>query len=107
MGRDQRVYKQTVQGDGSFSEPQPVTAADTQHRFADAVADARLERLVAVREDHSGEGEAVNSVAAIGAPEICRMPASIYVPHIETCIPRQSSELFALLPLSTSPGLLQ
>lgn len=64
--RDQRIYKQAVGGDGTWSAPEPLTAADTQHRFADAVVDKKFDRLVAVREDHSGEGEPVNSVSAIG-----------------------------------------
>eukprot|EP00208_Stichococcus_sp_RCC1054_P002843 CAMPEP_0206138646 /NCGR_PEP_ID=MMETSP1473-20131121/3468_1 /ASSEMBLY_ACC=CAM_ASM_001109 /TAXON_ID=1461547 /ORGANISM="Stichococcus sp, Strain RCC1054" /LENGTH=673 /DNA_ID=CAMNT_0053532135 /DNA_START=1045 /DNA_END=3066 /DNA_ORIENTATION=+ len=63
--KDQRVYKQAVQGNGAFSPPEPLTGADTQHRFADAVVDKKFDRLVAVREDHSGEGEAVNTVSAI------------------------------------------
>ncbi len=65
--RDQRVYKQAVGADGAFSAPEPLTGADSQHRYADAVIDKRFDRLVAVREDHSGEGEPVNSVAAVGA----------------------------------------
>lgn len=65
--RDQRVYKQAVGVDGAFSAPEPLTGADSQHRYADAVIDKRFDRLVAVREDHSGEGEPVNSVAAVGA----------------------------------------
>ena len=34
-------------------------------RFADLVLDAGRDRLLAVREDHSGEGEALNSIVAI------------------------------------------
>lgn len=61
------MYKQAVGADSAFSAPEPLTAADTQHRFADAIIDKKFDRLVAVREDHSGEGEPVNSVAAVGA----------------------------------------
>jgi dipeptidyl aminopeptidase/acylaminoacyl peptidase len=63
--KDQRIYKQAVGGDGAWSDPQPLTGADIQHRFADAVVDTKFNRLVAVREDHSGEGEPVNSVCAV------------------------------------------
>lgn len=44
----------------------PVTEADSKQRFADAVVDSRRHRLIAVVEDHSGEGEAVNTVGAVG-----------------------------------------
>lgn len=63
--KDQRIYKQAVGSDGAWSAPEPLTAAETQHRFADAVVDKKFDRLVAVREDHSGEGEPVNSVSAV------------------------------------------
>jgi hypothetical protein len=39
--------------------------AESKHRFADAVADPTRRRLIAVREDHSGSGEAVNTIATI------------------------------------------
>lgn len=63
--KDQRVYKQELRHDGSFSEPQALTAADMGLRFADAIVDVHHDRLIAVQEDHSGSGEAVNTIAAI------------------------------------------
>ncbi len=56
---DQRVYRQ-VAGE----EPVPVTP-EGDLRHADFEVDARRSRLVCVQEDHSGDGEAVNSVVAI------------------------------------------
>lgn len=63
--RDQRVYVQYLE---LGSEPHPLTAADSKQRFANYILDGARNRLVAVCEDHSKEGEeAVNSIAAIGA----------------------------------------
>jgi len=45
-----------------------VTDPDAKLRFADGVVDAGRKRLIAVQEDHSGEGEAVNTVSTVGAP---------------------------------------
>jgi len=56
---DQRLYRATGRG-----KPEPVTpAADL--RYADLVPDGTRARLIAVQEDHRGEGEAVNTLAAI------------------------------------------
>jgi dipeptidyl aminopeptidase/acylaminoacyl peptidase len=44
--------------------PQPLTDAPGM-RYADGVIDAARNRLICVREDHSGEGEAVNTIVAI------------------------------------------
>ena len=46
-------------------EPKALTSAQAKHRFADSVVDEPRQRLVAVREDHSGAGEPVNTVTAI------------------------------------------
>jgi dipeptidyl aminopeptidase/acylaminoacyl peptidase len=57
---DQRIYR-AVGGE----EPVPVTHDETM-RYADYVLDAGRNRLIAVREDHSREGEeATNGIAAI------------------------------------------
>ncbi len=56
---DQRVYRQ-VAGE----QPIPVTP-EGDLRHADFEVDARRSRLVCVQENHSGDGEAVNSVVAI------------------------------------------
>ncbi|MCK5556973.1 MAG: S9 family peptidase [Candidatus Hydrogenedentes bacterium] len=53
---DQRVYRQPV-----GEKPAPVTP-DNNMRYADFVAVPNTSNLVAVREDHSGTGEAVNTV---------------------------------------------
>ena len=45
--------------------PRPVTTGSEHLRYADLAIDAARNRLVAVREDHSGEGEAVNTIVAI------------------------------------------
>ena len=45
-------------------EPEPLTA-EIEHRYADVVVDAARNRLVTVREDHTGSGEPVNELAAI------------------------------------------
>ncbi len=59
---DQRVYRQAP-GDA----PQPITAvaAGSALRYADAVVDQRCGRLICVCEDHTGPGEAVNSLVGV------------------------------------------
>ncbi len=49
-----------------MSAPEPLTP-EGKLRYADGVVDARRGRIIAVQEDHSGSGEAVNTVAAICA----------------------------------------
>lgn len=56
---DQRLYRTDGQ-----TEPQPVTPEDNV-RYADFVCDTGRRRLIAVREDHRGEGEAANAIVAI------------------------------------------
>ena len=48
--------------------PEPLTP-EGKLRFADGILDAKRGRIIAVQEDHSGSGEAVNSIA-----EICEHP---------------------------------
>jgi len=55
---DQRIYR--MMGDCIT----PLTPA-SMRRYADLIWDAPRGRLICVMEDHSGEGEAVNSLAAI------------------------------------------
>ena len=58
------VYEQSL---GSTpGEPRAVNSADAKQRYADGVVDEPRGRLVAVREDHSGSGEAVNTVSSLG-----------------------------------------
>ena len=56
---DQRVYRQEIGG-----TPQPITP-EASLRYADYILDRNRNRLIAVREDHTGEGEAVNTIVAI------------------------------------------
>lgn len=57
---DQRIYRQSADG----GEPTPLTA-ESAYRYADFAVDTARNRLIAVREDHSGDGEAVNTLVAI------------------------------------------
>ena len=57
---DQRLYSVSPGG-----EPEPLTAK-TDRRYADMAVDADRGRLIAVREDHTVEGEPVNEVVGIG-----------------------------------------
>ncbi|MDT4954220.1 MAG: hypothetical protein QOJ02_2358 [Acidobacteriota bacterium] len=56
---DQRLYKQS-----SDSQPEPLTPAN-EMRYADPILDRNRGRLISVREDHCGEGEAVNTLVSI------------------------------------------
>jgi dipeptidyl aminopeptidase/acylaminoacyl peptidase len=57
--KDQRVWR-----DRPGSKPSVLTP-EGPWRFADMIADPQHNRLIAVREDHSGEGEAKNGLVAI------------------------------------------
>jgi dipeptidyl aminopeptidase/acylaminoacyl peptidase len=56
---DQRLYIQEF-----GSEPRPLTP-ESASRYSDGHIDARRNLLFCVREDHSGRGEAVNSIARV------------------------------------------
>ncbi|CAA9462818.1 MAG: Prolyl oligopeptidase family protein [uncultured Rubrobacteraceae bacterium] len=56
---DQRLYSVSA-GDN----PEPLTA-QIDHRYANMAVDVVRNRLVAVREDHTGDGEPVNEIVAI------------------------------------------
>jgi dipeptidyl aminopeptidase/acylaminoacyl peptidase len=56
---DQRLYCQT-----SDAPPQPLTPA-IDMRYADGVIDRRRGRMICVRADHTGAGEAVNTIVAL------------------------------------------
>ena len=60
---DQRMYRQDP-----GSEPRAVTPQGPL-RYADGVFDARRQRIICIREDHSGEGEPVNAIVAVDAGE--------------------------------------
>ncbi|MFQ3631102.1 S9 family peptidase [Roseiflexus sp.] len=56
---DQRIYRQHP-----GMAPEPITP-DAPLRYADFIVDRQRNRLIGVREDHTGSGEAVNAVVAI------------------------------------------
>ncbi|MDT5061140.1 MAG: hypothetical protein QOH63_1599 [Acidobacteriota bacterium] len=56
---NQRLYKQAPN-----SQPEPLTPAN-EMRYADPILDRNRARLISVREDHCGEGEAVNTLVGI------------------------------------------
>jgi dipeptidyl aminopeptidase/acylaminoacyl peptidase len=60
---DQRLYKQSAD-----SAPQPMTPA-IEMRYADPLVDRERKRIIAVREDHTGAGEAVNTLVSINAED--------------------------------------
>lgn len=62
--RDQRLYKASLTS--KTCDLQPLTAEDSKLRFADAVVDLKRNRLITVCEDHSKEGEAVNTISSVG-----------------------------------------
>lgn len=67
--KDQRLYRRPAD---ASDDARPITP-DGPFRYADATADRQRERLICVMEDHSGEGEAENCIAAVptagGDPE--------------------------------------
>ena len=67
MTQDQQLYRQSL--GPAVGAPEQLTRVDG-HRFADAAVDEARGRLLAVREDHTGAGEAVNTVVAVCAPRI-------------------------------------
>ncbi|MBP0022080.1 MAG: S9 family peptidase [Cyanobacteria bacterium SBLK] len=56
---DQRIYKQ-VPG----AKPQPLTP-DSKKRYANSIVDSQRDRLICVCEDHTGEGEAKNTLSTV------------------------------------------
>ncbi|PSB31223.1 S9 family peptidase [Stenomitos frigidus] len=56
---DQRLYRQDAN-----AEPVAITP-EAALRYADGVVDVQRQRLICVREDHTGEGEAVNTIASL------------------------------------------
>jgi dipeptidyl aminopeptidase/acylaminoacyl peptidase len=57
---DQRIYKIFREA----GEPTPITPEGKWH-YADYAVDRRRRRLVCVREDHSGNGEAINTLVSV------------------------------------------
>ncbi|HEY9882248.1 MAG TPA: S9 family peptidase, partial [Thermosynechococcaceae cyanobacterium] len=56
---DQRLYRQAI-----GAEPIAITP-EVAWRYADGVVDVQRQRLICVREDHTGEGEAVNTIVSL------------------------------------------
>ncbi|NET48158.1 MAG: S9 family peptidase [Merismopedia sp. SIO2A8] len=59
---DQRLYRQSPGKAPIALTPEYPNAG---MRYADAVMDTKRHRLICIREDHTGEGEAVNTVVAV------------------------------------------
>jgi len=58
---DQRMYRRDNGG-----EPKPITP-EADMRYADGCFDASRNRIICVREDHTGNGQAVNAIVAVDA----------------------------------------
>lgn len=63
---DQRLYRQVVGAAAgeAASDPEPLTP-EAPYRYADAVIDRQRRRLICVREDHTAEGEPINTIVSI------------------------------------------
>lgn len=76
---DQRLYRQVIHNSAIPHEvtPEPLTP-EGNYRYADAVIDTQRQRLICIREDHTGEGEAVNTIVSINLnnPEDIKILAS-------------------------------
>lgn len=57
--KDQHLYRQPIGGTPELLTPQD------GYRYADLVIDKKRNRLICIREDHTGEGEAVNTIVSI------------------------------------------
>src|SRR5581483_11329421 len=60
--QDQRLYRQPV---GEAPEPLTPESPAQALRYADGVVDARRNRLIGIREDHTHAGEPVNAIVAV------------------------------------------
>ena len=63
--RDQRLYRQDAGRPPSPITPAPTGAAADALRYADGVIDRRRGRMVCVREDHTGAGEAITTLVGV------------------------------------------
>ena len=62
---DQRLYRQDAGRPPTPITPAPTGAAADAFRYADGVIDRRRGRMVCVREDHTGAGEAITTLVAV------------------------------------------
>jgi dienelactone hydrolase len=76
---DQRLYIQRI----DQSDPQPLTpepiSPKQQLRYSDGMFDRARRRWIGVREDHTGEGEPVNTIVAIDIDQIGTSPGRVLV----------------------------
>src|SRR5215831_13904045 len=76
---DGRLYRQI----NNSSDPIPLTpapaVAERQWRFADGVIDRSRQRWTGVREDHTGDGELINSIVAVDLHESGRDAGRVLV----------------------------
>jgi dienelactone hydrolase len=76
---DQRLYMQRIDG----SDPQPLTpepiSSKQQLRYNDGVFDPARRRWIGIREDHTGEGEAINTIVAIDIDQSGTSPGRVLV----------------------------
>ncbi len=63
--RDQRLYRQEADRPPSPITPPPDGAAADALRYADGIVDRRRGRMVCVREDHTGTGEALATLVGV------------------------------------------
>ncbi len=63
--RDLRLYRQDAGLSPSPITPRPTGVAADALRYADGVVDYRRGRMVCVREDHSGAGEAITTLVGV------------------------------------------
>jgi dipeptidyl aminopeptidase/acylaminoacyl peptidase len=90
---DGRLYRQVH----SAAEPQPLTPApparERDWRFADGEIDRRSNRWIGVREDHTAEGEPVNTIVAVDLASSGAEPGRVLVDgHDFFCSPRLSPD---------------
>ncbi len=81
--RNQRLYKASLSS--KTCDLQPLTAEDSKLRFADAVIDLKRNRLITVCEDHSKEGEAVNTISSVGVFQLCVYSSVWPTQHAQHC----------------------
>jgi dipeptidyl aminopeptidase/acylaminoacyl peptidase len=76
---DGRLYRQS----DATSHPKPLTPApparERQWRFADGVIDHRRRRWIGVREDHTVDGEPVNTIVAVDLDQAQPEPGRVLV----------------------------
>ena len=90
---DQRLYRQRAGG----SVPEPLTPAplspEHHFRYSDGVLDQERGRWIGVREDHTGEGEPVNTIVSVDLDWSATAPGRVLAGgHDFFCSPRLSPD---------------